>query len=180
MKQIAVDKTWSLLLDRDGVINRKIEGSYVTSWEEFDFLPNSLAGLAALAPAFGRVVITTNQRGVARGLIDAARLARIHSNMLEEIRDHGGRIDGIYVCPHDYSDRCDCRKPAVGLALAAKRDFPSIEFQRAVVVGDSPSDMEFGRRLGCVCVFLGDSSSARADFVIADLLELASRLEILA
>ncbi len=178
MKKLAVDRSWSLLLDRDGVINRKIEGSYVTRWEELEFLPNALAGLAALAPVFGRIVVTTNQRGVARGLVDEYRLAELHATMIEEIRVHGGRIDGIYHCPHDHADRCDCRKPAVGLALAAKRDFPSVEFDRAVVVGDSPSDMEFGRRLGCVRVLVGDSAPAYADYRVADLLALSYLLEL--
>jgi len=175
MTPIPIDGSWSLLLDRDGVLNRKVEGGYVTRWEELEFLPNALQGLAALEPFFAHIVVTTNQRCVARRLLADTDHERLHTRMVQRIEASGGRIDAIYYCPHDHADACGCRKPATGLGLSAKRDFPAIDFRRSLVVGDSESDMEFGRRLGAVCVFVGQASAPRqVSHRCSDLLELAS------
>ena len=100
----------AVFLDRDGVINRKApEGEYVTRWSEFAFLPGALDALRALAGAPVRVVVATNQRGIARGRMTAGDLAAIHARMRGAVLEAGGRIDAIYHCPHEGG--CDCRKP---------------------------------------------------------------------
>lgn len=147
-----IDSSWTLLLDRDGVLNRKLENGYVLNPAMLEILPGAPQAVALLAARFGRIVIVTNQRGIARGLMNAADLDAIHFALIRAIGNEGGRIDSIFVCPHDLSERCVCRKPGVGLAMQAKERFPEIDFARSVLVGDSDSDIEMGRKLGMVTV----------------------------
>jgi D-glycero-D-manno-heptose 1,7-bisphosphate phosphatase len=142
------DQTWSLFLDRDGVLNRRLPGGYVRSPEEFEWLAGVREALACFAGVFGRILVVTNQQGIGKGLMNEADLAAVHESMLREAVASGGRIDGVYHCPDLASARPNCRKPAPALAQQAQRDFPAIDFSRSVMVGDSLSDMEFGQRLG--------------------------------
>lgn len=143
----SIDSIDTVFLDRDGVINR-LRTNYVTSWAQFEFLPRVKEALVLLTAAGMRVLVVTNQRAVARGLISPPELEAIHINMLAEVQAAGATISGVYVCPHDH-DQCACRKPQVGLFLQAQHDFPQIAFSRSAVIGDSASDMEAGRNLGC-------------------------------
>lgn len=167
----------AIFLDRDGVINRKRpEGDYVKSWEEFEFLPGALEGIRLLAGAARRLIIVTNQRGIARGRMSEEDLARIHARMLEAIRAAGGRIDAVYYCPHE-EGACECRKPRPGLFLQAQRDFPEIDLARSLVVGDAPSDLEAARRVGARAALIGAAGGGfEAELAAGSLEELAQRL----
>ncbi|GBD32980.1 D-glycero-alpha-D-manno-heptose-1,7-bisphosphate 7-phosphatase [bacterium HR33] len=146
---------WTVFLDRDGVLNHKLpEGRYVTDWQEFHWIPGSLDALRVLAGSRARIVLVTNQQGVGKGLLTSEQLDGIHRRMQADIAAAGGRVDAVYVCPH-LEGSCDCRKPAVGLFLRARRDFPDTSFSHSVVVGDSPSDVEAGKRLGTWTVLIG-------------------------
>jgi D-glycero-D-manno-heptose 1,7-bisphosphate phosphatase len=139
----------AIFLDRDGVINRKpADGDYIREWAQFDFLPGAIEALRRLA-AHGRgpLVVVSNQRGVARGLMTRSAVDDIHRRMSEALSAHGVTLAGIYVCPHEIGV-CACRKPGVGLFLEAVRDDPTIELRRSAVVGDSLSDLEAGSRIG--------------------------------
>jgi D-glycero-D-manno-heptose 1,7-bisphosphate phosphatase len=150
----------TVFLDRDGIINRKrAEGNYVKVWAEFEFLPEVKAALKLLKKHGVRVIITTNQRGVALGLMTEADLRRIHEKMLAEFAKEGISVDAVYYCPHE-KGQCTCRKPQIGMFLQAKKDFPDIVFNAATVIGDSLSDMEAGARLGCRNILVADSRSA--------------------
>ena len=137
----------TLFLDRDGVINVLRPGDYVKSWDEFIFREGILEYLAQWNRRFKHIVIVTNQRGVGRGRMSQEDLSAVHDKMLEVITLHGGRIDRIYACTA-VEDSDECRKPNIGMALAAKRDFPDIEFSRSLMIGDSPSDELFARQVG--------------------------------
>lgn len=170
----------TLFLDRDGVINRKIDGDYVRSWSDFEFLPGALDGLARLATVFSTIVVVTNQRGVGRGLMTEGDLSAIHRRMLEGVTAAGGRIDGVYHCPHDLPAGCQCRKPRLGLVRQAIREHPGIDLLRAVLVGDSDSDMVLARRLGVPGVLVGASGpqqSSRVAATVGSLLELGAALQ---
>lgn len=145
----------TVFLDRDGVINRKArEDAYVTSWEEFEFLPGTLEAFRLLADHDVLTIVVTNQRAVGRGLLASSDLALIHRKMLAAIHAAGGRVDAVFACEHD-AGRCSCRKPATGLFLQARERFPAIDFATSLVIGDSATDLEAGRRLGCRLVLIG-------------------------
>ncbi len=145
----------TIFLDRDGVINRKIDDDYVKSWDEFEFLPNAKEALKILTENDFRLIVVTNQRGIARGWMTEVDLHEVHTRMLSELKNYGAEIAGIFHCPHD-KDQCDCRKPLTGLFLQAQQKFPAIDFTKAIMVGDSSSDIEAGNALGCRTIFVND------------------------
>ncbi|MEM1321759.1 MAG: HAD family hydrolase [Bacteroidota bacterium] len=139
---------WTIFLDRDGVINRRIPGHYIDRWSDFEFLPGSLAAIRLLTRLGFRIVVVTNQQGVALGRLRITELEAVHEHMLRAIRQAGGAIAQVYYCPEAAADNPPCRKPNPGMAQQAQRDFPAIRFQQAFMVGDSASDIEFGQGLG--------------------------------
>ncbi len=143
-----------LFLDRDGVINRRLPGDYVKNPAEFVFADGALAALRVLAAHFYPIVVVTNQAGIGKGLMTEAELALVHETMLVAVQAAGGRIDRAYYCPHLSGAGCGCRKPAPGMGWQAKADFPEIDFSRAWMVGDSLSDIAFGRALGMQTILI--------------------------
>ena len=158
-----------VFLDRDGVINEKApEHEYVTEWGKFRFLPDAAEGIKKLNGAGYRIVIVSNQRGVARGLMTAEQVDEIHRRMCAELEKCGAHIDDIYVCPHGEGE-CSCRKPEIGLFLMAERKF-AVDKSASWMIGDSESDVEAGRRYGVRTVLVrndGDFGGARADGLLA-------------
>ncbi len=137
-------------LDRDGTINEKpVEGEYVESWDGFRFLPGAREALRLLHEQGWLVIVVTNQRGVALGRMTLADVDEIHRRLREL-----APVDAVYVFPHD-RDSCRCRKPGTGMFEDALRDFPDIDLAASVVIGDAPSDIEAGQRLGCRTVLVG-------------------------
>ena len=136
-----------VFLDRDGVINRKpAAGEYIRTWEEFRFLPG-IADWIQLFNALGMlVVVVTNQRGVAKGLIRGEDLDEIHRKMTAELARAGAHIDDVYCCPHE-EGTCECRKPKPGLVLAAQRKW-GIDFQASLLIGDSERDRGLAKACG--------------------------------
>jgi len=154
----------TLFLDRDGVINKKIDNDYVRKWEQFEFLPNVIDALKILNKLFDKIIIVTNQRGIGRKLMTKEDLNGIHEKMLNVLNKEGIKIDKIYYCPHDYEkETCNCRKPKIGMALQAKKDFPYIDFNNSVMVGDSISDIEFGKKSGMKSFLIANKSSEFQD-----------------
>jgi histidinol-phosphate phosphatase family protein len=139
----------AVFLDRDGVINRSpAEGEYVTRWEDFHFLPGAAEAISLLDRAGWSVIVISNQRCVATGLLTIAELETIHRRMREELARCGARLDGIYYCPHDKEPPCACRKPSPGMLLTAAREH-QIDLSASWMVGNSDSDIEAGKRAGC-------------------------------
>ena len=158
----------TVFLDRDGVINRKApDGAYVADWAGIELLPGAVEGLRKLTDAGARLIITTNQRGLSRRLLDRSEVDALHARLVDQLSGAGARIEAVYVCPHEIGV-CGCRKPEIGLFAHAKRDFPAIDFARSAVVGDALSDLQAAARIG-----------ARAYLVAAhddsDLLERATQ-----
>jgi histidinol-phosphate phosphatase family protein len=166
LKDLSFSKDWSLFLDRDGIISRRIPDGYVTTWEEFQFLDGVLEAIAKLSRVFGCIFIVSNQQGIGKGLMSMESLEKIDTRMKQEIMRNGGRIDKSYYSPFLASENHPDRKPGTGMALKAKADFPGIVFSRSLMVGDSASDMEFGKRLGMITVFI--SIEEKPDFESAD------------
>jgi D-glycero-D-manno-heptose 1,7-bisphosphate phosphatase len=176
----------TVFLDRDGVLNEKMpEGRYVTSWNEFRLLPGVAESIARLNQAGLRVIVVSNQRGIARGLYTTADVDAIHSHLQAMLQSHGAQIDGFYFCPHD-KGQCNCRKPLPGLFDQAAADFPGIVAATSAMVGDSLSDIEFGRTLGMLTVFIegnpesqrpgAEAAASMADTRVASLSEAVDAL----
>ena len=137
-----------LFLDRDGILNKHLLGDYVRNWSMWEWLPGVLDAMPLLAKRFRRIFIVTNQQGVGKGLMTQADLDDVHRHMLSDIEAAGGRIDRVYVCTDLESTHSPNRKPEIGMALQAQRDFPEVDFHRSVMVGDSKSDELFAQKSG--------------------------------
>ena len=136
-------------LDRDGVINRAAsDGKYIIRWEEMFFLPGVAEAIRLLNTSGFLVIVVTNQRCVAKGLITIEDLILLHQKMRGELAAVGAMIDRVYFCPHDMEPPCSCRKPAPGMLLEAARD-RDITLYESWMIGDSTSDIEAGRSAGC-------------------------------
>ena len=142
-----IDKRWTLFLDRDGVINNEKHMDYINSWDEFKFFPGVKEAIKTFSEKFGNIFIVTNQRGVTKGLTKLEDLEVIHKNLVEEVATAGGKITKVYYCC-DMDDASQNRKPNPGMGLQAKKEFPEVDFSKSVMVGNTISDMEFGRNLG--------------------------------
>ncbi len=153
---LKIDKSWSLFLDRDGVINVRKMDAYVLTPDDFIFREEAEKSIARLATLFGPMVVVTNQQGIGKGLMTEDDLNAIHEKMVQAIEAEGGRIDKVYFCPALKETHSFQRKPSPGMALQAKKDFSSIHFKKSVMVGDTLSDMKFGKRLKMVTVFIGE------------------------
>ena len=144
----------TVFLDRDGVINEKApEGEYVCRPEQLKLLEGAAEAIARLNRAHVRVIVVSNQRGVALGLYSIEDLRTIQAAMKEMLAAKGAHLDGIYFCPHDRGT-CNCRKPLPGLFEQAQADCPEIDPASSVMIGDSLSDVEFGRALDMRTIFI--------------------------
>jgi len=138
-----------IFLDRDGVIIRKApEGEYVADWSAVEFLPGALQAIARLCRYGHTVIIVTNQRGVATGKIKLSSLDEIHERMKGAIANCGGSVAGIYFCPHDTSEACQCRKPMPGMLLQAAREH-KLPLAECWMIGDTTTDIAAGKTAGC-------------------------------
>lgn len=137
----------AVFLDRDGVIIQN-RVDYVKSWREVEFVPGSVEALARLSALDLAVVIVTNQSCVGRGLVSAETAGRINVRLVEVIRKAGGRVDGLYMCPHTPADACECRKPAPDMLRQAERDL-GIDLAASYYVGDGAEDVWAAQAVGC-------------------------------
>lgn len=141
-----------IILDRDGVINED-SVEFIKSPAEWVAIPGSLEAIAKLNAANLKVVVATNQSGVARGYYSLATLEKIHQKMIAELAAVGGHFDGIFFCPHGPNDGCECRKPKPGLFLQIAEQFPT-SFQNALAVGDSLRDIQAAQAVHCKAVLV--------------------------
>ncbi|RYM31355.1 HAD-IIIA family hydrolase [Brumimicrobium glaciale] len=154
-----IDKSWTLFLDRDGVINKKRDNDYVKNLDELEFLPGALKAISTLNKYFHKIFIVTNQQGIGKGLMSVEDLKVVHDKVVSSVKENGGNIDEVYFAPDLASAANQLRKPNIGMAEKAKSDFPSVEFHKSIMVGDSLSDMEFGKNAGMVNVYISEVGS---------------------
>lgn len=151
------DKNWSLFLDRDGVINRRIIDGYVRTPDEFVFLEGAPEAIALFTQCFNHIFIVTNQQGIGKGLMTENDLEQVHHKMLSGISEAGGNITRIYHCPYLASQHSIYRKPNIGMALKARKEFNDVNLKRSVMIGDSVSDLQFGKTAKMKTVFISDN-----------------------
>jgi D-glycero-D-manno-heptose 1,7-bisphosphate phosphatase len=166
-----------ILLDRDGVLNRRAAPhDYVRSEEDFAWLPGALQAGRMLSTLGHPLVVISNQRGIARGLFTHDDLMAIEARMRRDAAAAGWSFAAFYYCPHDVADRCDCRKPAPGLLVRAARDLDA-DLTRSVLIGDSESDIEAGTSVGCTTIRIGVAATeTAADHTAESLLDAAQLL----
>lgn len=159
------------------VIRKASDGEYVADWSEVEFLHGSLEAIAAFCQFGHKVIIVTNQRGVATGKIELSNLKEIHSRMIDAVASRGGSISGIYFCPHDISEGCSCRKPKPGMLLQAAAEH-RLRLPECWMIGDSETDIAAGKNAGCKTVLITQSEGfqqwALKPDIFADSLELAA------
>lgn len=155
-----ITNSWTLFLDRDGVINLEKHQDYVYHYGEFVFYDGVKDALRFLSNHFKRIIIITNQRGVGRELMTEDALISIHNQMVADVEAGGGRIHKIYYCT-SIDDAHPNRKPNPGLFTEAQRDFPDISPAASLMVGNNLSDMQFGRNAGMHTVFVRTTNPAQ-------------------
>jgi D-glycero-D-manno-heptose 1,7-bisphosphate phosphatase len=139
-------------LDRDGTI--VVDRHYPSDPDALEFAPGAAAGLYRMSEMGFRLVVITNQSGIARGFFSLEKLQAIHERLKQMLGAIGVRLDGIYYCPHAPEDECDCRKPKLGLLRQASSDL-GFEMSESIVIGDKDSDIEFGDRAGALTMLVG-------------------------
>lgn len=152
-----INNDWTLFLDRDGVINDRIIDGYVTNINEFRFLPGVLDAFRIFDKKFGKIIVVTNQQGVGKGIMKNEDVENVHNFMIQQITSNEGRIDKVYFCPQLKSVVDNYRKPSPKMAFFAKNDFPQIDFDKSIMIGDMSSDIEFGKNSGMRTIFIGDN-----------------------
>jgi histidinol-phosphate phosphatase family protein len=181
--EFTITKGWTLFLDRDGVINERIPDDYVKEPDEFKFVQGVLEAISIFTLLFTPIIVITNQQGIGRGLMTHQQLDLVHAKMLREVAESGGRIDAVFTSPDLKNTRSFTRKPAIGLGLKARKQFPAIHFKKSIMVGDSYSDILFGHRLVMYTVLIGtDKDTAYKcagilDYSFPDLISFARFVE---
>lgn len=173
----------AVFIDRDGTMARDV--TYCSCPEDFELFPETAEGIKLLSENGFKVIVVTNQSGIARGYFTEETLGKIHEKMKGELAGAGTRVDAIYYCPHHPDDGCDCRKPKPGMALQGALDL-DIDLSQSYVVGDMDMDIEMGHRIGCKTLLIGDKKDKLlplteegkviADAIVSDLLEAARRI----
>lgn len=169
-----IDFSWTLFLDRDGVINRRIMGGYVQKIEDFHFNDGVMDFLKFAHLNFHKIVVVTNQQGVGRGLMNQFDLDAIHLHMMTKVIQKKGRIDKVYTATNLKDSADNIRKPLPFMGYEAKNDFPTIDFTKSIMVGDTNSDILFGKKLGMRTVLIRSEEivEEEADITINNLKEL--------
>jgi histidinol-phosphate phosphatase family protein len=175
MKAWNIDASWTLFLDRDGVINQRKMGGYITSKSEFAFEEGVLDAIAVFDKVFQHIFVVTNQQGIGKGIMTEADLFDIHRFMVQKIDENGGRITQCYFAPELKNAENSTRKPSSAMALRAKSEFQTIDFEKSIMVGDTDTDILFGKSLQMKTVRIQtvEPIKVEADVTVNSLIELA-------
>ncbi len=148
----------TIILDRDGVLNKRPKSRYVRTWDDWEWIPGAKEAIKMLKNAGYRIILVTNQSGISRKTMTELDLHIIHEKMQKELSRKGNCIDKIYYCPHGPDDNCECRKPKPGMLLQAQRDF-NLDLSKTYFIGDDERDMQAGNAAGCKTLLVNSGSS---------------------
>ena len=173
-----IDSSWSLFLDRDGVINERPINDYVLEWDKFHFRSGVLSSFAALSAKFSHVFVVTNQQCVALNRISESDLDNIHLQMQKEISDNGGFVTKVFAATELKNEFSKMRKPKTTMAQMAKKEFPNVDFKKSIMVGDTDSDIIFGKKIGMktVLIISSEKTSIKPDISLNSLSDLSALL----
>jgi histidinol-phosphate phosphatase family protein len=169
----------AVFIDRDGTICKDVH--YMSSPDQLELLPGVVEGISLLNSLGLKVIIVTNQSGIARGYFTEEALNEIHQKMLKMLSEEGARIDGIYYCPHHPNEGCECRKPKIGLLLKAAQDF-KLDLKNCFMIGDKCIDVQAGRNAGCTTILIPSTETEKEiipqpDYIAANFYEAAKIIE---
>lgn len=175
-----ISNEWTLFLDRDGVINHRLMDDYVKTIDEFHLLNGVATAIAHANKLFHKVVVVTNQQGIGKGLMSESNLLKIHHYCSELLLETNAHIDAYYFAPSLAHENGNDRKPKTGMAHQAKTQFPKIDFSKSIMVGDSNSDIAFGKNAGMKTVFVSHDKSIHptADLTVHSLAEFIQQLSL--
>ena len=178
---LTIDPSWTLFLDRDGVINYRNFDGYVTNPVEFEFLPGALSGIVRLSALFQRIIVVTNQQCIAKKMATDSNVAEVHRYMIDKITEAGGKIAAVFVADNLKGAINDRRKPNPAMAMEAKAMFPDINFKKSVMVGDTNTDIQFGANLGMKTVLIPSREvvTEKADLIVEHLLQLSDLIKVI-
>ena len=169
-----IDKSWSLFLDRDGVINERIIDGYVQNISQFHLLDGVTEAVTIFKEIFGRIFVVTNQQGIGKGIMTEEDLFHVHTYMQDLI---GMPFDKIYFCPSLAEENSPMRKPNTGMAMEAQKDFPFVDFPKSIMVGDAFGDILFGKNTGMKTVYINpEEKNNEADINCCSLFHFAQLL----
>ena len=158
IKNWNIDDSWTLFLDRDGVINVRNFGGYIATSSEFEFISGVFDALNILKDCFGRIILVTNQQGVAKEIMSERNLSEVHRYMSQELKEKiDFEFDAIYAATNLKGAENDRRKPNHAMAMEAKEAYPDINFQKSIMIGDTDSDLKFGTNLGMKTILVNSS-----------------------
>jgi D-glycero-alpha-D-manno-heptose 1-phosphate guanylyltransferase len=177
--ELGLNKSWTLFLDRDGVINERLVDDYVKLLNELRIIEGVPQAIAIFNSIFNRIVVVTNQQGIGRGMMTADDLEDIHGFISNVVETYEGEISKWYFAPQLKAENSNYRKPGTGMGLHAQQDYPEINFSKSLLIGDSETDIEFGMKLGMKTILLTNSSnvSTKADYIFKDLQSVAKALK---
>ncbi|MDF1696801.1 MAG: HAD-IIIA family hydrolase [Saprospiraceae bacterium] len=158
-----INEDWTLFISRDGVLTQSLKKGFISSVDELIFKPNVLENIGPLTTLFKNIILVTNQEAIGQGFLTHQQLAHVHTALLEQLNFFGGRIDEIYYCPDELHFDSVNRMPNPGLAWQAKKDFPSINFRKSVMIGSSDAEIQFGKNLKMCTVKIGSKAHSAAD-----------------
>ena len=164
----------AIFLDRDGVIIENCT-NYVRSWDDVEFFEDSLQTLTNYSDLPFLFILVTNQSVIGRGLEPFEKINGINSRIMQVIKEHGGRVDGVYICPHSPDDDCDCRKPNPGLLLQAAKEM-DIDISNSIMVGDALTDLAAGEAAGVKQTILLKTGRGEAQSMLPEFSQYKSSL----
>ncbi len=176
---LKIDSDFTVFLDRDGVINERIPDDYVKKITDFHFCENALQAIVKLSKRVKYIFVVTNQQGIGKGVMTERNLLDVHNYMLQKVEENGGKITDCFHAPNLAAENSNMRKPNTGMASLAMKNYKEINLKKAIIIGDSDSDILFGKNLGIGTVrILGlDKPTIDADFTFNSLNEFVENLE---
>ena len=178
LSKLPIDKTWTLFLDRDGVFNHQIIDDYVKQVHELKIIDGVPQAIADFTKLFGKLLVVTNQQGIGKKLMSVDDMHHLNGYIENLIETYGGKLDKIYFAPQLRELNSNYRKNGTGMGLHAKYDYPDIDFNKSILIGDSESDIDFGIKLGMKTIMLRNSRNlkTKADYIFENLHDVAKNL----
>lgn len=174
-----IDNSWTLFLDRDGVINKRNWEGYIEKPEDFYFLEGVPEAISYFSSVFKYIFVVTNQQGIGKKIMTECNLNEVHRYMTNQIELKGGFLSKVYFAPELKEVNSIYRKPNPGMAQLAQQEFEGVDFQKSIMVGDTDSDILFGKNLGMktIRVLSPEKNTVQADLEINGLFDLIAYLK---